>query len=141
MPPPFAHAPPVSICSVAIGTNQESTQDTPSMNILQPIITIDGTAMLSAPRPIPFSSSVKDWTKAVNLRAGDLLRTHDDTWATVQVVAVEEAPVHQLVPGVMPYPVSGLFPAGTLIPTSTGLKKIEDIKIGDYDAVPSPERN
>ena len=76
-----------------------------------------------------------------DLRAGDLLRTHDGSWATVQAVEVEERPVHQLVPGVMPYPATGLMTAGTLIPTADGLKPIGDIKVGDYILVPSPERN
>jgi hypothetical protein len=56
-------------------------------------------------------------------------------------VEVEEQPVHQLVPGVLPHPSSGLLPSGVLIPTADGLKPIEDIKVGDYIAVPSPERN
>jgi hypothetical protein len=76
---------------------------------------------------------------ATDLRVGDLLRTRDGSWATVQVLAVEETPVRQLVPGNMPYPVSGLLPAGTLIPTADGLKKAEDIKVGDYVVVPSSE--
>jgi len=33
------------------------------------------------------------------------------------------------------------FKAGTLIPTAAGLKPIEEIKVGDYVVVPSPERN
>jgi hypothetical protein len=61
----------------------------------------------------------KGWVDAGDLRAGDLLRTRDGSWATVQAVEVEQRPVHQLVPGVMPYPTSGLLPAGTLIPTSS----------------------
>lgn len=88
----------------------------------------------------PFFTS-NGWLDAADLRAGDLLRTHDGSWVSVQAVEVEEQPVHQLVPGVMPYPVSGLLLAGTLIPTADGLKPIEDIKVGDYIAVPSPDRN
>ncbi len=77
---------------------------------------------------------------AADLSAGDLLRTHDGSWATVQAAEVEEQPV-QLAPGFLPYPATGLLPAGTLIPTTDGLKPIEDIEIGDYIAVPSPDRN
>ena len=88
----------------------------------------------------PFFTS-KGWVEASDLVAGDLLRTHQGTWATVQAVEVEEAPVPQLVPGFFPYPMSGVLPAGTLIPTADGLKKIEDIKAGDYIMVPSPDRN
>jgi hypothetical protein len=88
----------------------------------------------------PFFTS-KGWVDAADLRAGDLLRTHDGSWATVQAVEVEQRPVHQLAPGFVLYPSSGLLPAGTLIPTSNGLKKIEDIEVGDYIAVPSPDRN
>lgn len=83
----------------------------------------------------------KGWVDAADLRAGDLLRTRDGSWASVQAIEVEETPVHQLIPGVMPYPSSGLLPAGTLIPRADGLKPIEDIKVGDYIAVPSPDRN
>jgi hypothetical protein len=35
----------------------------------------------------------------------------------------------------------GLLPAGILIPTADGLKKVENIKVGDYVVVPSPNRN
>lgn len=76
---------------------------------------------------------------ATDFRVGDLLRTRDGSWASVQAIEVEETPVHQLVPGVMPYPSSGLLPAGTLIPTADDLKKLDDIKVGDYIAVPSSE--
>jgi hypothetical protein len=100
---------------------------------------VDGHVIKATPGH-PFFTD-KGWVDAGDLRAGDLLRTHDGSWATVQAVEVEEQPVHQLVPGVMPYPSSGLLPAGTLIPTSTGLKKIEDIEVGDYVVVPSPDRN
>lgn len=79
------------------------------------------------------------WVDAGDFLAGDLLRTQQGTWATVQALAVEEAPVRQLVPGNMPYPVSGLLPADTLIPTADDLKKLDDIKVGDYVAMPSSE--
>jgi intein/homing endonuclease len=82
----------------------------------------------------------KGWVEAGDLRAGDLLRSHDGSWASVQAVEVEERPVH-LAPGFMPYPATELLSAGTLIPTADGLKPIEDIKVGDYIAVPSPDRN
>jgi hypothetical protein len=78
---------------------------------------------------------------ALELVPGDLLRTVQGIWAIVQAVHVEEAPVHQLVPGFMPYLSSGLLPAGTLIQTSDGLKRIEDIKVGEYVVVPAPHRN
>jgi hypothetical protein len=42
---------------------------------------------------------------------------------------------------VPPFPCTGLWPAGTLIQTADGPKPIEDIMVGDYIAVPSPERN
>lgn len=64
------------------------------------------------------------------------------TWATINAVAVEEPqPIHQPAPGFAPYPSSGLIPAGTLIATVAGLKPVEDIRVGDYVVVPSPERN
>jgi hypothetical protein len=88
----------------------------------------------------PFYTN-RGWVEAGDLVAGNLLRTHQGTWTTVQAVAVEEAPVHQPVPGVMPYPMSGLLPAGTLIPTADGLKKVEDIEVGDYVVVPAVDRN
>ena len=101
---------------------------------------VDGHAVRTLPGH-PFLTDA-GWVSAGDLRVGDLLRTHDGSWATVRAVAVEELqPVHQLVPGFAPYPSSGLLPAGTLIPTADGLKRIEDIKIGDYVVVPSPERN
>jgi len=36
---------------------------------------------------------------------------------------------------------SGRLPAGTLIQTATGLKPVEDIRVGDYVVILSPERN
>jgi len=101
---------------------------------------VDGHVIHTTPDH-PFFTA-RGWVEAGDLRAGDLLRTHDGTWATVQAVAVEEEQhVHQLVPGFMPYPSSGLLPAGTLIPTAAGLKPIEEIEVGDYIVVPSSQRN
>jgi hypothetical protein len=111
----------------------------PSFPINIIVLHVDG-HVIKTKADHPFYTS-NCWVDAGDLRADDLLRTRDGSWATVQAVAVEEQPVHQLVPGVMPYPSSGLLPAGTLIPTSTGLKKIEDIEVGDYIVVPAPERN
>jgi len=89
----------------------------------------------------PFYTS-NGWASAGDLRAGDLLHMHDGTWATIKAVTVEDPqPLHQLVPGFSPYPSSGLLPAGTLIQTATGLKPVEDIRVGDYVVVPSPEEN
>jgi len=107
----------------------------------EPVVTldVDGHAVRTTPDH-PFFTDA-GWVSATDLKAGDLPRTHDGTWATVQAVAVEEQPVHQLVPGVMPYPSSGLLPAGALVPTAAGLKPIEDIRVGHYVVVPSPERN
>jgi hypothetical protein len=82
------------------------------------------------------------WVIATDLKAGDQVRTHGGTWATVRAVAVEgPQPVHRLIPSVLPYPSSGLLPAETLIQTAAGLKAIEDIRVGDYVVVPSSERN
>jgi len=45
------------------------------------------------------------WVDAGDLRAGDLLRTRDGTWATVQAVHVEvDQPVHQPAAGFGSYP-------------------------------------
>jgi hypothetical protein len=49
----------------------------------------------------PFYTS-NGWVDAADLRAGDLLRTRDGSWATVQAVEVEQRPVHQLAPGFLP---------------------------------------
>jgi hypothetical protein len=103
------------------------------------VLHVDG-HVIKAKADHPFFTS-NGWVDAADLRAGDLLRTHDGSWATVQAVEVEEQAVHQLVPGFAPYPSSGLLPAGTLLPTADGLKRIEDIEVGDYIAVPAPDRN
>ena len=103
------------------------------------VLHVDGHVIRTKPDH-PFFTD-KGWGDAGDLRADDLLRTHDGSWASVQAVEFEERPVHQLTPGFMPYPSSGLLPAGTLIPTAAGLKKIEDIKVGDYITVLSPDRN
>lgn len=100
---------------------------------------VDGHVIRTAPCH-PFFTD-KGWVDAGDIRAGDLLRTHDRTWATVQAVAVEEDPVHQLAAGFGSYPSSGLLPAATLIPTAAGLKPIEEIKVGDCVVVPSSHRN
>jgi hypothetical protein len=88
----------------------------------------------------PFYTS-NGWVDAYGLRVGDLLRTRQGSWATVQAVEVVEAPVHQLVPRIIPYPTSELLTAGTPIPTSTDLKPIEEINVGDFVIVPDPDRN
>ena len=88
----------------------------------------------------PFFTTTR-WVNARDLKPGDRVRTSDNTWATIKAVAVEERPVHQLAPGFAPYPSSGQLPAGTLIQTAAGLKPVEDICVGDYVVVPSPERN
>jgi hypothetical protein len=84
---------------------------------LQPFTTIialhvDGHVIRTTPGHLFFTD--KGWVDADDLVAGDLLRTRDGSWATIQAVEVEEQPVNQLVPGVMPYPSSGLLPAGRL---------------------------
>lgn len=111
------------------------------MRSITPLIAlhVDGHVNRTTPDHPFFTTN--GWVDAGDLRAGDLLRTRDGSWATVQAVEGEQRPVHQIVPGVMPYLSSGLLPAGTLIPTADGLKPIEDIKVGDYIAVPSPDRN
>jgi len=89
---------------------------------------VDGHVIHTTPSHSFFTD--KGWVDAGYLRAGDLLHTHDGTWATVQAVA-----------GYFPKPSSGLLPAGTLIPTAASLKKVEHIEVGDHVVVPSSHRN
>jgi hypothetical protein len=74
------------------------------------LLQLNGNVIRATPGHLFFTD--KGWVDAADLRVGDLLRTRDGSWATVQAVEVEEQPVNQLVPGVMPYPSSGLLPAG-----------------------------
>ena len=59
-------------------------------------------------------------------------------------VTGEQAVVYQMEAGVPPFPCTGLWPAGTLLETADGPKKIEDVKPGDLIVVKKPldpERN
>lgn len=74
------------------------------------LLHMDGSVIRTKPDHPFFTEN--GWVNAGDLRAGDLLRTHDGSWATVLAVAIEEQPVHQFVPGFLPYPATGLLTAG-----------------------------
>ncbi len=69
----------------------------------------------------PFDVHGQGWTDAADLQQGDKLRTHDSNNVTIDAItdSGEEQVVCQMDAGTRPFPCTGLWPAGTLIPSAT----------------------
>ncbi len=106
---------------------------------------VHGTAIRTA-ADHPFFVAGRGWTNADDLHVGDQLLAHDGQQGTIEAIThdSDEAVVYQMDAAVPPFPCTGLMPAGTMIETADGLKKIEDITLGDRIVVRDrldPERN
>ncbi len=91
----------------------------------------------------PFYVAGQGWTEASDLQVGDrLIGVGEDL--PIERITTDEQSVVEMQPGVPPFPFSGLLPAGTVLQTRNGLKRIEDVKSGDHIVMPKPfdpERN
>ncbi len=112
-----------------------------------PVLTlyVNGQAIRTA-ADYPFFVEGRGWTNAGDLHVGDHLRTHDGQQGTIEAITHDgdEAVVYQMDVNLPPFPCTGLMQAGTMIETADGLKKIEDITLGDRIVVRDPldpERN
>lgn len=87
----------------------------------------------------------KGWLTVAELRAGDRMRTMIGQEFVIERIEDKgnAEVVYQLQPTASPHLCTGLLPAGTMIDTADGPKPIEDVKAGDYVAMPplDPERN
>ncbi len=92
----------------------------------------------------PFYVVGQGWTEASKLHVGDRLRNHHGQAVPIDGISESQEAVLKMQPGASPHLCTGLLPAGTLLETADGLKAIEDVKAGDYIAMPrplDPERN
>ncbi len=88
----------------------------------------------------------KGWLTVADLRAGDRMKTMIGQEFVIERIEDqgESEVVYQLQPTASPHLHTGLLAAGTMIHTADGPKPIEDVKAGDYIAMPrplDPERN
>jgi hypothetical protein len=90
----------------------------------------------------PFHVQGKGWINAADLQAGDLINNVDGTSAPVLWVAVTETSISGFLPktgGPLQAMLDGALPAGTLLLTSEGLNKVEDISPEDSLIVRDPQ--